>query len=123
MFERITFRQHDKFDADSPIDIGLLLESMLFYKKTSVISNGPAILKQLIRTFGFDDLNELIDRGILEVIYSETMTGIHTNTAPNGFELHDTVIFSSPQHSFPIEVRKACVEITGKEKGGETRSV
>lgn len=118
MFERITFRQQNRINADSPLDIGILLESMLFYQKTTVISDSAGILKQLVKTFGLTDLNELLDRGILEIIYSETMTGIRTESAPNGLQLHDAIIFSSPQHTFPIEVRKICIEDAGKEGKG-----
>jgi hypothetical protein len=118
MFERITFRTTDKKNSDKPIDVGLLLESMLFYKKTTVISNGPNILKQLIRVLGFEVLNELLERGILEIIYTETNTGIYTDTAANGSQVHDAIIFSSPQHTFPFEIRKACIEISGKEGKG-----
>jgi hypothetical protein len=117
MFERITFRQQNKSSKDSPLDIGLLLESMLFYKKT-IIASHSVILKQLVKTFGFNELNELLDRGILEIIYAETTTAIRTETMSDGLELHDTFIISSPQHTFPIDVRKICIEETGKQGKG-----
>ena len=71
-----------------------------------------------MRTFGFDLFNEIIDRGILEVIYTETFTGIHTNSQPGNIAVHEPVIFSSPQHTFPIEIRKLCIEHAGKEGKG-----
>jgi len=119
MFERITFRQQNKNNADRPLDVGLLLESMLFYQKTTVISDHAAILKQLVNTFGFNDLNELLDRGILEIIYSETMTGIHTETAPSGSQFHNPTIFSSLRLTFPIVVREICIKEAGKEGKGK----
>jgi len=117
MFERITFRRQNKEDGNMPIDFGLLLEALLFYQKTFIVTD-VGILRQLVRTFGFDLLNEIIDRGILEILYTETKTGIFTNPQPNGIELHSPVIFSSPQHTFPIEIRKICIEHAGKEGKG-----
>ena len=117
MFERITFRRQNKENTDKPIDIGLLLEALLFYKKIFVVADA-GILRQLIRTFDFDCLNEILDSGILEILYTETFTGIHTNSQPNGIDFHSTTIFSSPQHTFPIEIRKICTEHAGKEGKG-----
>lgn len=117
MFERITFRRQNKENTDRPIDIGLLLEALLFYKKIFVVAD-TSILRQLLRTFDFDCLNEIIDRGILEILYTETYTAIHTNHQPNGIEFHSPTIFSSPQHTFPVEIRKICTEHAGKEGKG-----
>lgn len=120
MFERITFRQQNTKDPGRPIDIGLLLEALIFYQKTFIIAD-TTILRQLIKAFGFHHLNELLDRGILDIIFTETHTAIHTTSQPNGHECHSPIIFSSPQHTFQIEIRKICIEQVGKEgKGGET---
>ncbi len=117
MFERITFRRQNKEDTNRPIDFGLLLEALLFYQKTFVVAD-TGILRQLLKTFGFDLLNEIIDRGILEILYTETHTCIRTTSQPNGIELHSLDIVSSPQHTFPIELRKICIEHAGKEGKG-----
>ncbi|HXX36248.1 MAG TPA: hypothetical protein VEM15_17400 [Thermodesulfobacteriota bacterium] len=117
MFERITFRKQNKEATDRPIDMGLLLEAFLFYKKTFVITD-QGILSQLLRVFDFDLLNELVDRGILEIVYTETSTGIYTNSQPNAFAYHSPIIFSSPQHTFPIEIRKLCIKHADKEGKG-----
>lgn len=117
MFERITFRRQNKENTDRPIDFGLLLEALLFYQKTFVVAD-TGILRQLVRTFGFDLLNESIDRGVLEIVYTETFTAIHTNSQPNGIEFHSPIIFSSPQHTFPIKIRKICIEHAGTEGKG-----
>src|SRR5574337_1239722 len=117
MFERITFRRQNKENTDRPIDVGLLLEALLFYQKTFVVAD-VGILCQLVKTFGFDLLNEILDRGILEIVYTETFTGIHTNSHPNNIAFYEPVIFSSPQHTFPIEIRKICIEYAGKDGKG-----
>src|ERR1041384_6670469 len=101
MFEKITFRWQNR-TGDSPVDIGLLLESMIFYGKVCIIAD-RRILKQVIHTFGFEVLNTLIDEGILEVIYTETFIGV-TSSAPSGVQIYAPVIFSSPQHTFRIEL-------------------
>jgi hypothetical protein len=51
-------------------------------------------------------------------LYTETNTGIFTNSEPNGIAFHSPTIFSSPQHTFPIEIRKICTEHAGKEGKG-----
>lgn len=118
MFDRITIREHNKYDPLNPIDIGLLLETMIFYRKTTIVCDGPGILKQVLKVFGEKHLLELVDREILELVYSESFTGIKTDTRPDGSQFHEPVVFSSPQHTFPIELQRTCVELSGKEGKG-----
>lgn len=117
MFEAIIFRAQNKTNVHKPLDIGMLLECMLFYKTTTVIAN-RAILKQLLIDVGVDQLIELIEENLLNIIYTESFTGIQTDTSNAGLELHNPIIFSSPQHTFEEVVRKVCVEVTGKEGRG-----
>ena len=67
MFERITFRNQNTQPAGKPIDIGLLLEALLFYQKTTIVAD-TSMLRQLVNTFGFDLFNEILDSGVLEVV-------------------------------------------------------
>ena len=117
MFESISFRTQNKTDANNPLDIGLLLECMLFYRTTNIIAN-QTILKQLIREFGLDQFVALLEERLLKIIYTESFTGIHTATINNGLQLYDPVIFSSPQHTFQEIIRRHCIELTGKEGKG-----
>ena len=100
----------------------MLLECMIFYGKVSVIAN-HSILKQLIFTFGFETINELLDRGILEVIYTETQTGVLSTPNGKGINVYDTAIFSSPQHTFHRELVKYCHEFAQKEGKGRRNAL
>lgn len=117
MFERITFRKQDKQNSERPIDLGLILEAMLFYKKVTVVADA-VILKQLVNTFGIIHLENLLERRILEIQYTETICGVYTQTDSNGFQIHDPVIISSPNHIFLDELKKVCITHTGKEGKG-----
>lgn len=117
MFESITFRAQNKTDVNNPLDIGMLLECMLFYRTTNIIAD-QSILKQLLREFGTDQVDALIEEQLLRIIYTESMTGIKTNTS-NGVQFHDPVIFFSPQHTFQDVIRRQCIELTGREGKGK----
>jgi len=112
MFERITVYQ------DVPIDIGLLLETMLFYGKVTVVADREQHLRQLVHTFGFDHLNKLIDEDILDLQYTEEFNVVTTKDLPSGYSIHDSARISSPQHTFQSIIRKVCIEKAGKEGKG-----
>lgn len=112
MFESISFFNHDRYNTSQPLDIGKLVECMLFYGETTVFANRN-IVKQLFLYFGIDETIELIDEGLLKISYSENSAAIHT-TSNSNIEYHDAIHFSSPQHTFQIELVKVCQEVTGK---------
>ncbi len=113
MFEKITIYQDEK------IDIGLLLEAMIFYQNVTVVCDREHHLSQLIHAFDFDELHELLDRRILRIHYTEELNAVHTHRLPNGYAIHDSVRISSPQHKFQDKIRKVCIEKTGKEGKGK----
>ena len=116
MFEAITFSTQNKTDTENPLDIGRLMECMLFYSRTTVVAD-QGILKQLIRVFGSDSLITLIEASVLDITYTESNIGIITN-AINGIQYHDAVEFSSPQHTYQDVIRRICIEIIGKAGKG-----
>lgn len=117
MFESIAFFNQNRTNVQRPLDIGNLVECMLFYGETTVYSNRN-ILKHLFIYFGIDGTIELIEEGLLKLVYSESSAAIHTNTDSNGFQVHDAINVSSPQHTFQIEITKVCQEVTGKSGKG-----
>jgi hypothetical protein len=121
MFERISFR-HQSRNPREPVDIGLLLECMIFYGKVSVIADHNT-LKQLISQLGFDILHDLLDANALEIIYTETQTGIVSSPNANGIPVYDTVLMSSPQHTFHKRIVKCCQELTNKEGKGRRHAL
>lgn len=116
MFEAISFCTQDKVNTKAPIDIGALVECMLFYEKTTVIAN-QAILAQLIKYFGVERLLVLIDEGLLKILYTESFVGVFTNTKEN-VQYHDVIEASSPQHTYQDELRKICIDVTGRSGKG-----
>jgi len=116
VFEAISFCTQDKINTKAPIDVGVLVECMLFYDKTTVIAN-QAILAQLIKYFGVDRLVILIDENLLKLVYTESFVGIFTNSK-GSVEYHDVVEFSSPQHTYQEELRKICIDVTGRPGKG-----
>lgn len=116
MFESITFFNQNRTDISNPLDIGALVECMLFYGKTNIVAN-QSILKQLFTYFGVDRIIELISEDLLHIIYTETGAAINTHTI-NGIEHHDAISYSSPQHTYEIEIRKICIDVIGKTGKG-----
>jgi hypothetical protein len=116
MFEAITFATQNKFDVKKPIDVGALVECMLFYEKTTVIAN-QIILSQLIRYFGVERLISLIQDDLLNIVYTESGLGVFTNTI-NGTQYHSAVEMTSPQHTYQDELRKICISVAGKDGKG-----
>ena len=112
MFEAISLTTQNKHDPKRPIDIGALVECMLFYEKTTVVAN-QAILAQLVRYFGVERLLRLIQEELLKIVYTDSGVGVHTRTE-NNIQYHDTIEYSSPQHTYEEELRKICISVTGK---------
>lgn len=124
MFEAISFLRQNKQNSKNPIDIGALVECMLFYEKTTVVAD-HSILVQLLRYFGPERLTLLIQENLLNIVYTESHIGIFTRTEKN-IQYHDAVEFSlakkgvrpAPQQLYQDELRKICIDVTGKAGKG-----
>lgn len=113
MFEAITVIDKKK-EAGARLDIGFLLECLLFYKKVHVVVN-EAGLCQLLRAFGEQSFVDLLSDGVLAVQYEHDLLAIWTQQ--NGTStLHHPVCLNSPDHSLPIALRKACRLVASGEK-------
>ena len=89
---------------------------MFFYERTIVIAD-RFILDQLVQYFGVERLIILIQEGLLDITYTESLVGIITRSE-NNTQYHDTVEFTSPQHTYQEELRKICIGATGKTGKG-----
>jgi hypothetical protein len=119
MFNSILISDKSEPNAGSVLDIGMLLESMLFYTSTRLVLNGTR-LENLFQALGVEQLIALVDEQHLKLVFSESMTGICTTTSKLGVQVHTPVLVSSPQHTFEEEVRKltnALPEPQSKRKG------
>jgi len=72
-------------DADHPLDIGFLVEAMLFYDRVDVVAS-RAGLGQLVRTFGPELLLEFLVQGHIAVQFERNFTGVVTENAGTSFE-------------------------------------
>lgn len=116
MFEAICFATQNKQNAQNPIDIGTLVECMIFYEKTRIVAN-QAILAQLINYFGVERLLVMIQEELLDITYTDSIVVIITTTKGN-VQYHDAVECSLPQHTYQDELRKICVTVAGKTGKG-----
>lgn len=116
MFESITFFNQKIAEPSKQLDIGVLVECMLFYGTTAIIANA-SILRQLLTYFGVDHLTELIDEGLLKIIYTDTGLGVMTKTL-NGIQLHDISRYSVPRQTLDHVLEKICIDIVGKTGKG-----
>ncbi|HZF69875.1 hypothetical protein [Sulfuricurvum sp.] len=116
MFDSITFFKQDTFDSSSFLDIGSLVESMLFYGETSIIADHN-ILRELFSYFKVDHIIELIEEGLLNVIYSESQDGIATQSIHH-LEHHNIISITTEEHTLHSILQKICVDIIGKTGKG-----
>ena len=116
MFEAITFSHQNKNDPINPLDIGWLVECMMFYQKVTVVANNST-LKQLMNYFGSDKLLVLINEGLLTVLFTESFAGIHT-TSQNSFQYHDVALMTPHTPTYQDKLREMCIEMTGKSGKG-----
>lgn len=121
MFERIEIRELKQGSTGS-LDLGFLVEAMLFYGQVEVVAHDNPI-KQLITSCGPEPLIELLERGYLKLSYTEDMAGIQTTDAGTSRERHVPVLFKimernntrhGPEHFVPTEV----INIIGKQGRG-----
>jgi hypothetical protein len=118
VFSAITVRAQDLENSDLPIDIGNLLECLLFYKTVNVVAT-PKMLRQLVRAFGTNDLEQLLESGTLVILYSDELLGIHSSANQS---LHNPILIAaaefSPENSLQEELQRLTIELTGKQGKG-----
>ncbi|MCF7851977.1 MAG: hypothetical protein K9M07_01910 [Simkaniaceae bacterium] len=78
MFEAIILTRFNNSLKKEPLDIGLLVECMLFYGTTTVVPDFQ-ILDQLYHYFGGERLLQLVQKKYLQVVYLEHPIGVFTN--------------------------------------------
>lgn len=85
MFQRINIQQQRMGDADHPLDLGFLVEAMLFYDRVDVVAS-RAGLGQLVRTFGPELLLEFLVRGHIALQFERNFTGVVTENFGTSLE-------------------------------------
>lgn len=84
MFQSIVFTPNH--ENNNFIDIGHLVECMIFYQKVKVLAD-ENILISLLRHFTIDGVVALIENDYLEIIYLETLLyTLTTSNTPNKYD-------------------------------------
>lgn len=116
MFNKVCIRPLNDPLYATQIDIGELIESLIFYKKVILPLNYSA-LKDLVLQLGYETLVQLIQEGYLQIEYMPNQVGVVTNT--RGItQMHGPLIFSSPKQVLQNATVTIMQEITGKDGKG-----
>ena len=109
MFERITITETENIDLNKPLDVGLILESMLFYKKTIVVFSTETAILQLLHELGSENISNLIESETLELMFNESYAVIKSDIDSSNRTYHNIITFSSNIITKESEIQKACV--------------
>lgn len=93
MLDRILVRQHKPHDIKNPLDLGALVEAMLFYGVTELVVD-TSVLTQLACVWKPEGIVELAEEGFLRLSFQTNSTGIHTENANSDRERHRAVLYS-----------------------------
>ncbi len=108
MFEAICVRR--TANQGAPLDIGLLIEVLVFYQKGHVVADSGT-LEFLISSAGPEFLLELVDRDVLTLSYLENMPACLKSENPARGPRYDFALISTPklglEQSLPRMVREA----------------
>ncbi|MCT8335821.1 hypothetical protein NUH30_19195 [Leptospira sp. 85282-16] len=118
MFERITIVETENIDPNKPLDIGLIIESMLFYQKTIVVFSTEKAIFQLFHELGLENISKLIEADTLEIMFNESYAVIKSDTDSDKKTYHNIGTFSNNIITKESEIHKACVKYTGREGRG-----
>lgn len=116
MFESILFRRSSTHPGQAAVDVGAIVEALLFYGSIHVMVERSSLL-ELIVGFGDEILLELVESGFLKITYIDSWNAIMTDSI-GGRSMHSPVFFTSPNHEFDDVLRDLCVEIHGKPGRG-----
>jgi hypothetical protein len=101
MLDRIIVRPPHPEGANGPLDVGALVEAMLFYRQTELAIN-EGTLAQLTRLWTPAGVLELAEEGFLRLGFTPGFTGIHTENANTGRERHRVVAFNVERRGRPL---------------------
>lgn len=117
MLESITVTGHSAHPTCPALDIGTLVEAMLYYGRVTVIVDRQ-MLEDLFVFFEEVNFCRVLDEGFLRVEYKESMVGVRTDSQDNGEEHHEVISCYSPDHLFHDELEKICIGARGRKGAG-----
>lgn len=117
MFERISLRTQQLAGRRSPLDLGLLAESLLFYGKVHLIAN-RAVLEQLLQLLGPELTVRLAEQEYIELDYCNQFSGVHTENAGTASARHNFTVVEMPHTAVDRLAPEAFIETTGRPGRG-----
>jgi hypothetical protein len=118
VFESIGIKRINHSDTSNPIDIGFIAESMLFYKRVTILAD-HVILANLVNRINLDDLLELLKQGYLEIQFVANSPAIATDPSQFG-NLNNVVLYEIVQDAEET-IFKSLFELTDR-RGYSKRS-
>ncbi|HEX6745699.1 MAG TPA: hypothetical protein VF092_00185 [Longimicrobium sp.] len=125
MFEKLSLRPHSPLDADTPLDLGALVEGLLFYGEAEVLVN-PGVIKQIARMWSPEGLLALLNSGVAKFRFQQGLTGIHTANTGSARERYHPVVMALAAGETGVAgpevlIRRALEEVIGRR--GRARRV
>jgi hypothetical protein len=115
VFERICVPPIEP--AGTQFDLGLVAESLLFYRETYLIVAGNN-LTGLVRLLGPDLLFRLVDEHQLQIRFIDHNIGAIARNKGTPFARYDVGLIHAEKHSLESAAQNAFVEVTGKSGRG-----
>jgi hypothetical protein len=117
MFERLSVRASKPLDSDAPLDLGVLVEGLLFYQQTEV-NLTPGAIKQIAKVWSSDGLIALLESGVATFRFQQGTTAIRTENTGTNRERYSPVVFNVQRGSAvagpDFLIGRVLEEVTGK---------
>jgi hypothetical protein len=117
MFESICVPRTRKLDIDSPLDLGLIGECLLFYGSVNVILE-RGTLRHLLASFDMDQFFGLLESDVLRLHYLNGGVGVRSDKTGVGAETHVPIVWSVPAWSVERDAHEVFREVTGQSGRG-----
>ncbi|HTR23507.1 MAG TPA: hypothetical protein VMI10_05945 [Terriglobales bacterium] len=119
MFNEITINRKGR-GPEEPLDLGFLAECLVFYRHVTVIADSGTF-KFLVRACGPEALLELMEMGVLEIVYFDNSTAVVTFQLSDGGDCHDYGNFTSDKLRYPQASRALFDELCAPSGKGANR--
>ena len=101
----------------SPLDLGLLAESLLFYGKVHLVAN-RAVLQELVRLIGPDLAVRLAEQEYLEFDYCNQFSGVITENIGGPGEYHEFTVTEMPHTAIDVLAPEVFTDAIGSSGRG-----
>ena len=121
MLETILFTRREALQLNgNSLDLGFLVETMLFYQDVHLLANRETI-RQLISAFGVNELIEFLRSGYLHLFFCKNIVGIETSNGGLPSEYYRPVFVSALKDQDFSRVAKEIIGATITKPGKARR--